>query len=261
MAHNALCAKARGKTCNCSGCGGSRHGWPGCLALARDSPGERAARRERAERDWYVAVGSDERTRCANLASPTPEMLAHATEAARVEIAEYLARCPLEADRVEKLGDSVSEEVFPHVRGVAVRYTDKHPDMARIAEVLPGHFWCALLAALASAVGRVDHAVERVPDSAKELLEESPPPDWGPAQGLIADTALETVWECASGLLTGLRSQELLLTMRILGVFVCPDPVRHAEIARLCLIPLGKDVLGDGAARLLQQSYHAALAA
>lgn len=188
-------------------------------------------------------------------------MLAHATEAARVEIAEYLARHPLEASRVEELGDAVSEEVFPLVRGAAGRNTDRHPDMARIAEVLPGHFWCALLAALVSTATRVDRAVERVPDSAKEFLEERPPPDWGPAQELVADTALEAVWECATGLLTGMRGQELLLTMRVLGVFVCPDPVRHTEIARLCLVPLGKDVLGDGAARLLQQSYHAALAA
>lgn len=254
MAHNHACANARKPGCSCSGCGGSLHGWPGHLELSRRPPEERASRREGAQQDWYAAVGLDEQSRCEHLAAPTPQMLGHAVEAARVDMAEYLAARPAMADRIREFGGLLNIQAFRAVKAEAVHRAVRHPELARIAEVLPGHFWCSLLAALVGAVDRVDQVVDKIPDQARELLREESPPDWGPAQELIADTALEAVWECAFAFLTLWRPGELLLVMRILAVLICPDPGRHPDVVRLCLLPLGRGILQDAAIRMLQQS-------
>ncbi|WP_235432050.1 hypothetical protein [Nocardiopsis sp. RV163] len=254
MAHNHACANARRPGCSCSGCGGSLHGWPGHLELSRRPPEERAVRREGAQQDWYAAVGFDEQTRREHLAAPTPQMLGHAVEAARVDVADHLAARPARMDRVREFGGLLNTRAFSAVKAEAARRAVRHPELVRIAEALPGHFWCSLLAALAGAFDRVDRAVDKVPTQARELLREEVPPGWGPAQELIADTALESVWECAAVFLTPWRPGELLLVMRILAVLICPDPVRHPEVVRACLLPPGRGVLQDAVTLMLRQS-------
>lgn len=51
-----------------------------------------------------------------------------------------------------------------------------------------------------------------------------------------------------------LAAGELLLVMRVLAVFPCPNPGRHPEVARLCLLPLGHGILRDAATFMLRQS-------
>ncbi|WP_435108662.1 hypothetical protein [Nocardiopsis synnemataformans] len=254
MAHNHSCANARKPGCSCSGCGGSLHGWPGHLELSRRPPEERAVRREGAQQDWYAAVGFDEQTRREHLAAPTPRMLGHAVEAARVDMADYLAAHPATANRIREFGGLLNTQAFGVVKTEAVRRTARHPELARVAEALPGHFWCSLLTALVGAFDRVDQAVDKIPAQARELLQEEAPPDWGLAQELISDTALEAVWECAAVFLTLWRPGELLLVMRVLAVLICPDPVRHTEVVRVCLLPLGLGVLQDAVTLMLHQS-------
>jgi hypothetical protein len=254
VAHNHACANARKPGCSCSGCGGSLHGWPGHLELSRRTPQERAVRREDAQQDWYAAVGLDEQTRYEHLSAPTPRMLGHAVEAARVDVAEYLAAHPSTAERIREFGGLLNTRAFGAVKAEAVRRAARHPELARIAEALPGHFWCSLLAALVGVVDRVDQAVDKIPDQARELLGEEPPPDWGQSRELVADTAVEAVWECAAAFLTVWRPDELFLVMRVLAVLICPDPGRHPEVARLCLLPLGRGILQDAVTRMLRQS-------
>ncbi|MEE2038768.1 hypothetical protein Q8791_16205 [Nocardiopsis sp. CT-R113] len=254
MAHNLSCANAKKPGCACSGCGGSLHGWPGHLDLADGSAEERASRREDAVQDWYVAVGSDEETRCKHLSAPTPQMLGHAIDAARVDLAEYLAAHPSTAERIREFGGLLNSQAFGRVKAEAVRRTARHPELAHVSEALPGHFWCSLLAALVGAADRVERVVDKIPAQARDLLEEAPPPDWGGAQELIADTAVEAVWECAAAFLLLWRPDELFLVMRILAVFICPAPGRHPEVARLCLLSLGRGILQDAATHMLRQS-------
>ncbi|MEU0237294.1 hypothetical protein ABZ234_06340 [Nocardiopsis sp. NPDC006198] len=220
-----------------------------------DSPPDvRVRRREGDEQNWYTAVGFDERTRRAHLASPTPEMLRYAVEVGRGDLVEYLARHPRTARRVGELGGLLATKAFAEIRGEAGRRSAQHPDMARIAAVLPGHFWCSLLAVLVGVADRVDQVVDKVPAQARDLLEEEPPPEWGTVQELVADTALEAVWECATGLFALWHPAQLFLVMRVLAVFICPAPARHPDVARLCLLPLGRGILQDAATRMLQQS-------
>ncbi|MFC9090347.1 hypothetical protein [Nocardiopsis dassonvillei] len=254
MAHNHACANARKPGCSCSGCGGSLHGWPGHLELSRRPPEERAVHRAGAQQDWYAAVGSDEQTRRERLAAPTPQMLGHAVEAARVDVADHLAARPARVDRIRDFGGLLNTQVFSMVKTEAARRAVRNPELARVAEALPGHFWCSLLAALVGAFDRVDQAVDKIPIQARELLREEAPPGWGPAQELIADTALEAVWECAAVFLTLWRPGELLLVMRILAVLICPDPARHPEVVRACLLPLGRGILQDAVTLMLHQS-------
>lgn len=254
MAHNQACANARNPGCSCSGCGGSLHGWPGHLDLANEYPEERASRYEQAYREWCREVGTEERERRRRLASPTEGMLHSATTMARIDIAGHLAARPATVARIRELGLRLNTHAFVHVRVEARRRSVTRPETADISRVLPGHFWCSLLTVLVEAADRWGRAIDKVPVYARELVEERTPPGWGAAQEAIADTALEAVWRCTVELL-GLRPpEELLLVMRVLALFVCPDPGRHPELLRVCLSPLQRGVLQETTTMLLRQS-------
>lgn len=254
MAHNHACANARKPGCECSGCGGSLHGWPGHLGLSNDSPEERVSRRTDAEQEWYRAVGGGEEDWSRRLSAPTREMLGRAVDVARVDIAEHLAARPATVARIREFGGLIRTRALHEVKVEAGRGLPGHLEPARIDRALPGHFWCSLLTALVGATDRVDRAVDKVPDQAREILSQDQPPDWGPTRELVADTALEAVWGCAAGFLGVWRPEELLLVMRVLAVFICPDPGTHPDLVRTCLLPLRRGVLQESALRLLHQS-------
>ncbi|MFC3999363.1 hypothetical protein ACFOVU_25860 [Nocardiopsis sediminis] len=92
-----------------------------------------------------------------------------------------------------------------------------------------------------------------MPEQAAEAIAGGDPPSWGVVERFVAEKALNVIWDGVKVLVVPWDLANLIRTMRIFAVLVCPDPGAHQQVARLCLVPLATDVLTDTAEARLHQ--------
>lgn len=259
MAHRSPCDNAKSPKCRCSGCGGSQHGWPGRLHFARQPAEEREVMRSAADQNWFSALGP-EGNGSARPKQSAPRMKRAAADRAVADIIDWLAENRNRIGRVEKVGHLLSEETLKEIDTYAADNADENRELLKIRSIIPGHFWCSLLADLSGAADTAHGNLERVPDEAKDaLLGSGEQPGWGGVQRYVAGFTLTTIWNYVQPLVTAWDLESLIRVMRVLAVLICPDPGGHPRVVRLCLSPLARDVITETAEARLQQGFGAAL--
>ncbi|GAA3762411.1 hypothetical protein HDA32_005825 [Spinactinospora alkalitolerans] len=259
MAHNSPCENAKSPKCRCSGCGGSLHGWPGHLLLAQRPSEDRDALRSAADQSWFSALGP-EGGRAALLKKPNIPMKRAAADRAVADIVDWLAGDDDKIKRVATIGRLISEDTLKDLDAYAEKGTTDNRDLLKLRSIIPGHFWCSLLADLSGAADTAHGNLEKIPGQAQEaLLGSEEQPGWGDVQRYVAGFTLAAIWTYVKPLAVTWDLESLVRIMRILAVLICPDPGRHPRVARLCLSPLVKDVITETAESRLHQSFGAAL--
>lgn len=136
---------------------------------------------------------------------------------------------------------------------IAAEIAASTPNAATVRSQLANHFWCDLFVGFARAVENFQQGVQEIPDSAKELIKQSVRgSSKQSARSAVSDriinfavdrawTAFRTATFGASPLLALLTGDELLRSLRILAVFICPAPERHTEVRIHALKPLAGD--------------------
>jgi hypothetical protein len=136
---------------------------------------------------------------------------------------------------------------------IAAEIAARTSNAAAIRRQLADHFWCDLFVGFARAVEDFQQEVQGIPDSAKELIKQSVRgSSKQSARSAVSDriidfavdrawTALRTATFGAVPLLAVLTGDELLRSLRILAVFICPAPEEHTEVRIHAVRPLAGD--------------------
>lgn len=245
MAHNPSCERAKNPGCVCTGCGGSLHGWPTRIEFAeRATESQLAELRRDAELLWLTKLGTGKH-RENKLLRPPDTLKRAAAQGVEAEALIWLAHNRDHIEPSRELGQGLHTDVRTALRervsGASGPLTAEQVDRST-----PGHFWCTLLAELAGAGDSIQNKSGRVPEVAKELLrEDQNPAGWGQTQDALADHAMGLVWKCVCAALLG-DFTDLLLVTRLMSLFLCPDPAGHPALAQRSLLPLAKDIGGEG---------------
>lgn len=243
MEHSERCEQATRPKCVCATCGGSQHGWIGYLERAAGPPEKLEELREPAARLWWEAKSRHEENR---RQAPTRYLQQAGGGVAVAALVSWLSGEKATRDRVGELGDRLHSEVFEReLRGYAAERAEKDPAFAEYGAAMVGHFWCDLLAEIANVLDRGADQLDRVPQEAREaLFEGEDPPKWGPVRTALAESALKFLWKSFQWLLNA-DPKALALQLRVLAVFICPDPGGHPRVARCCLRPLVGETLSE----------------
>lgn len=251
MTHTASCGKATSRICRCGGCAGSRHGWPGALALAEPTmAGPRAVHRQAAEQAWAEATkpGPRSRTRL----RPTHKSARAAVNSARGDIEEWLSATMLAPsapmkDLVGAVGDVVATDILDAL-SQELGPQNNNEIRAGLAEK---HLFCQLLAELACSMQEVRDEIDRaVKQVALSLLSykvgrKSVRIPRAMAN-VIADAAAKGVDKVIETVPAARHFDDLLRAVRILAIMTCPAPEKHEAVIRCALIPLGEPVVSQG---------------
>lgn len=238
MKHSVPCEEATLLKCECSGCGGSLHGWEG--HVRRAEPGheeERERFSDAAEQQWRLSRSCFVAN---NWQKPTLYLRRAGTGLAVADTVDWLARHPEERGGIKDLGSGIHGVFTGRMRTEAQAEGKRtgDPDFDRYGRQTAGHFWCELLAEIALTLDRVGRVSDRVPEEAKQMVRESEKvSEWGPVRTALADTAVDGLWKVAQVLL-GSDQKALAMALRLLALLICPDPGGHERVAKACLSPL-----------------------
>lgn len=252
--HTGSCGNAKGHDCGCSGCAGTRHGWPGCLGLARGTEKvSLAARRDEVDRNWNrFSEPPPKKQRSA----PTKRMKEAATDSVAVDLAAWLARHPSAADQIEAIAAKISDEVVAEL--------DRAVDAAHRAErrkkIAASHFWCDILAVLAKTLNEIQQEIDKVVDQIPRLVIAALAPATAIGKA-TAELAAEKTWEQVKDLdfikaaVSTCDLSEPIRATRMLAIMICPAPELHEAVVKHCVNPL----LGDCVSKLTEQRLEATL--
>lgn len=266
--HNGSCARAVKHACQCTGCGGSQHGWQGWLAVAGAPPADREDQRRRYEERLA-------RDRGPHGGGVNQKVRATVTDLARLDIADWLAtgirdetpghdrtaqaRRPDHATnirispfcQVDAFAEAMTKDAWQEIGAELDR------DVSRSREIkreLANHVWCDLFVGLVRAIEISQGVLNRLPDAATDIVKQvilGSTLQGGRAHvtEAVVDIVVSRVWRAfrtatfnAVPLLNIVGSEEALRALRILAVFICPAPGRHLEVREYALKPLGSDI-------------------
>lgn len=162
--HTGSCGNAKGHDCHCSGCAGTRHGWPGCLGMARGTTEvSLTKRRETVDSDWNFASKPPPRRRRSR---PTKRQKESAMDSVVVDLAEWLASDSTTADQIESVATKISEEVVAELD----RAFDADRREERRKVLAESHFWCDVLAGFAKELNDVQKEIDKIVDQVPKLV-------------------------------------------------------------------------------------------
>jgi hypothetical protein len=261
--HRSNCANAQNPGCECSGCGGSLHGWQGWTALAGAEPRARAVRRSELENEVQrdaksgsVRHNSTNRQAYLNLARldlaeqlwaevPNHEPDGRVPESAAVDVSS-------DYGRVTVLGHTIMEKNWDEISAEIDKLSSGEVNARTIKKHLADHIWCTLLVAVIQKVESLSRAVSFVSDGVKRFLQGALVERLGSAfsDGLrtaVAGIVVDKVWFALTKLLEvhfPFLGTDILRALRMLAVFSCPSIERHPEVYEHAVRPL----LGDAGA-------------
>ncbi|MEU0487736.1 hypothetical protein ABZ249_00805 [Nocardiopsis sp. NPDC006139] len=241
--HNKRCEQAVRPTCVCSTCGTSLHGWSGHLERARRGVEGVRELSGPAEEQWLEQRRRFQENR---RQAPTRYLRRAGGAVGVAALVSWLAEHEGTVNRLEKFGNAIHRDVFGDGLGAfAAQQSDTDPAYAEYGREVTGHFWCALLAAIADALDRGADLLGKVPDEVGAAVREhGEAADWGRARIRLAEVALRLLWRSAQ-LLLGADLPSAVLHLRVFAVLICPDPGGHLRVARDCLRPLVRDTARD----------------
>lgn len=150
---------------------------------------------------------------------------------------------------------SVADSLSASVRSV---FEEQFSNEQR--KTLPkGHFWCALLAALAETLDRFEGQWEQASKQVRDLVVErlySKPFVKRTALSWLSDELIRTtvhlLWSSIDKAARNCAGIDQFRTStRVLGLMLCPDMSRHPEVIRWCLAPLHEEFLSQKLADLV----------
>jgi hypothetical protein len=121
-----------------------------------------------------------------------------------------------------------------------------------IKRELAYHFWCDLFIGLVRVIETSQHALDKIPEEAKEavkrmILRSSMDAKRSHVTNAVVDVVVDRVWQAFKEAMVGyvpllsITREEALRSLRILAVFICPAPEKHKEVREHALKPLGDD--------------------
>lgn len=125
-----------------------------------------------------------------------------------------------------------------------------------IKRELAYHGWCDLFIGLVQVIEIYRHALDRIPESAKDLVKRairrsSMDAKRSHVTSVVVDVVVDRVWQAFKGAMVGhvpllsiITDEDALRSLRILAVFTCPAPEKHKEVREHALKPLGEDARG-----------------
>ncbi|MEV4630518.1 hypothetical protein AB0J90_30080 [Micromonospora sp. NPDC049523] len=262
--HRANCANAQRPGCECSGCGGSLHGWRGWTTLAADPPQVRDELRRQLEN----SVKKDQR-------SGRLSFNAHNRQAylnlARLDVADHLwatgprstldSRLPLDVDtadpasvssdfdRVNVLTKAIMEDTWREISIDIDNLVQNEPNAREVKKGLANHVWCGLLVALIQLIEKIDKAIDFLSDAARQFIKDALSQHFKSGiSRLVADAVInivvDKVWSALTRLLEAhfpLLGTDTLRVLRILTVYTCPSVEQHPEVYKHAVEPLMAD--------------------
>ena len=262
--HRANCANARRPGCECSGCGGSQHGWQGWTSLAADQPAKRDDRR----RELNEKAEGDQRSGRRGFNAHNRQVY---FDLARLDIADYLwaaddrakidGRLPRDVGpsstssdlgRIDTVGREVMESTWPEISAGIDSLVRNKADAREVKRRLADHTWCSLLVALIQVLESINKAIDLLSDTAKKFIAGvlSQRFDSGLPR-LVTDAVIrlvvDKVWSALAKLLEAhfpLLGTDTLRALRMLAMFTCPSVEHHPEVYKHAVRPLMGDAHG-----------------
>lgn len=236
MAHTANCGRAKRHNCQCSGCMGAQHGWPGCLEMARGtSEVSLGQRRDEVDHVWNHAKPQSKRSG----GRSTKVQKESATDSVVVDLADWLGHHLTTADQVQAIAEKISKEVVAELDG---SFDASHRTRRR-REIAQSHFWCDILAGMAEALNEVQKEINKVVDLVPNLVVSAIGPHSAIGQATVR-LAVDKTWEQIKELdfvkaaLGVADLSEPIRAIRMLAVMICPAPERHEAVVKHCVHPL-----------------------
>jgi hypothetical protein len=251
MGHPRVCESATKHVCVCSDCGGTLHGWPYLLGLARQqSHMERLEFRNRADHAWDKANKGRRRRK-----KPSKTKMAAATDVAVADIIDALADIIVQGSDTltvdiiaEKIGNIVATKASDEVNGL-FGLADRRDRKRSQAH----HFWCDILAAFACAIEDLKVLNDRIPEAAASRVLNPTRRDRPPAaEETSVRLATKVAWkeiesqivEVLLKKLPPLRQlEDLCRAIRILAIMMCPAPEDHRAVVQCCIKPLEEGII------------------
>ncbi|MFG3644148.1 hypothetical protein ACGF3C_28150 [Micromonospora sp. NPDC047762] len=262
--HRANCANAKNPGCECSGCGGSLHGWGGWVDLAVKPPAVREERRKALRRNLSktsagrLGFNANNRQQSVDLARldlaghlwgtdprPTPD----GSRLRAFELSEP-ASLTFDNGRMNILANEVMHKPWHEIDGSIDALVGNKQTAREIKKDLARHGWCSMLVALIQLIEKVNKAIGLVADVAKQALKTALSKRFGSGvaerlKDAIVDLVVDKVWSALARLLDAhfpLLGADTVRVLRMLAVFACPSVERHQGVYQHALVPL----MGDG---------------
>lgn len=183
--HRANCANAQRPGCECSGCGGSLHGWRGWTTLAA---GPRQVRDE-LRRELEHGVKTDRRSGSLSFNAHNRRTYLNL---ARLDIADHLwttgprpvldVRMPPDVDtadlasvssdfdRVNVFAKAIMEDTWDEISIEIDNLVQNEPNAREVKKSLANHAWCGLLVALIQLIEKTNKAIDLLSDAARQFV-------------------------------------------------------------------------------------------
>ncbi|WP_433260328.1 hypothetical protein ACQPWR_17040 [Micromonospora vinacea] len=262
--HRLNCANAKNPGCECSGCGGSLHGWGGWADLAVERPTVRDERR-RTFRGAITRNSAGELGFNANNRQQSVDL-------ARLDLADHLwdadprpkteNRLPREFNvsdkaaltfdngRMNILADAIMVHPGKEISDGIGNLVRNEQTAREIKKGLARHGWCSLLVALIQLIEKVNKTIGLVADTVKQALKNAlsnrlPGHLADQLKDAVVDLVVDRVWSALTRLLEAhfpLLGADTVRVLRMLAVFACPSVERHRDVYQHALVPL----MGDG---------------
>ncbi|MET7876398.1 hypothetical protein ABZS52_05620 [Micromonospora profundi] len=258
--HRLNCTNAQNPGCECSGCGGSLHGWGGWAALAVERPAVRDERRRALKDDITkddaggLRFNEKNRRRSLDLArldladylwSVDPRSKGDAPLPRRFEVGDW-ASVPFDNGRMNILADEVLRKPWDEVSDSIDTLVGNKQTARKIKKDLASHGWCSLLVALIQLIEKINKGAGLVADAAQQALKNALSNHLaGPIAEQLKDAVVDKVWSALTRLLDAhfpLLGADTVRVLRMLAVFACPSVERHRDVYQHALVPL----MGDG---------------
>ena len=157
---------------------------------------------------------------------------------------------PSPVEQVVIFAEAMTQSIWPEIAAELDRNIERASDVKR---QLAYHGWCDLFIGLVQVVEVYQDALDRIPESAKNLVKQAILGSSMQAKrpyvtSAVVDIVVDKVWGAFKGamfahvpMLRILSSEDTLRSLRILAVFTCPAPEHHKEVREHALKPLGDD--------------------
>ncbi|MFD0967204.1 hypothetical protein [Plantactinospora endophytica] len=154
-------------------------------------------------------------------------------------------------EQVSLVAEAITTGTWPRITRDVARVAS---DPTGVRRELANHGWCDLLVGMIRAIELVKGPLNSLSEwpvtmISEAVLTSSMQAGRPHVTGTVVDLVVSEVWRgfraAACGgipLIELLTGEEALRALRILAVFICPAPSRHAEVRRYALKPLGEDV-------------------
>ncbi|WP_017559331.1 hypothetical protein [Nocardiopsis baichengensis] len=169
-----------------------------------------------------------------------------AVKKATAELVDVVAVDDRLLEQVARLGEHLSGAVRAEAMEIAKKQPPVQGREADPERRTLGHFWCSLLAEMSGALDKVADVGDAPLEFAEGLSEEGHP--------FLDESQKDLAVLCVKAVLLVNLSDPILI-MRIMAVFMCPDPARHPQIAKQCLFPLVGEAIGGDAAASLRRAF------